>query len=57
MEREEVLYHKTSHPKGGEKVLQLVLPESLQEEVLQQLHQGHSHQGIERTAELVRSRC
>lgn len=57
MEREDVLYRKTSRPDGGEEVLQLVLPESLQEEVLQQLHQGHGHQGIERTTELVRSRC
>lgn len=57
LEQEKVLYRRTSRPDGGEVVLQMVLPESLQEEVLKQLHQGHGHQGIERTTELVRSRC
>lgn len=57
VEQDKVLYRKTFRPDGGEEVLQLVLPELLQEEVLQQLHQGHGHQGIERTTELVRSRC
>ncbi len=57
VERDKVLYHRTFRPDGGEELLQIVLPESLQEEVLKQLHQGHGHQGIERTTELVRSRC
>lgn len=38
-------------------MLQLVLPAVLQSEVLTQLHQGHGHQGTERTLELVRQRC
>lgn len=42
---------------GGEGYLQLVLPAALSEETLTQLHQGHGHQGIGRTTELVRQRC
>ncbi|KAL1280061.1 hypothetical protein QQF64_014661 [Cirrhinus molitorella] len=42
---------------GGEEVLQLVLPLVLQGEVLAQVHQGHGHQGIDRTTELIRQRC
>uniref|UniRef100_A0A3P9KI47 Gypsy retrotransposon integrase-like protein 1 n=1 Tax=Oryzias latipes TaxID=8090 RepID=A0A3P9KI47_ORYLA len=52
------LLHRTyQRPDGGEPVLQLVLPESLQEEVFQQLHTHHGHQGIERTLELIQQRC
>ncbi|KAL7883342.1 hypothetical protein SRHO_G00010000 [Serrasalmus rhombeus] len=52
-----LLYRKILKPEGGEEVLQLLLPESLQEEVLRQLHDLHGHQGIERTTALVRERC
>lgn len=44
-------------PDGGEECRQLVLPASLQPEVLTQLHQQHGHQGVNRTLELVRQRC
>ncbi|KAJ8390423.1 hypothetical protein AAFF_G00103580, partial [Aldrovandia affinis] len=57
VEREGLLYRRTLRPDGGEEVYQLLLPVSLREEVLQQLHQGHGHQGVERTTDLVRQRC
>lgn len=44
-------------PLRGEGYLQLVLPAVLKEEVLTQLHQGHGHQGVECTTELVRQYC
>lgn len=57
VERDGVLYRKVHCPNGGEEILQLLLPAALKSEVLTQLHQCHGHQGIERTAELVRRRC
>ena len=57
VEREGLLYRRVWRPDGGEEVYQLLLPVSLREEVLQQLHQGHGHQGVERTTDLVRERC
>lgn len=57
VEQEGVLYHRILLPDGGEEVLQLVLPMSLKREVLTQLLQGHGHQGMELTLELVRRRC
>lgn len=56
-DQEGLLYRRFHRPDGGEEQYQLILPEALREEVLQQLHQGHGHQGIERTTELVRQRC
>ncbi|XP_049332461.1 retrovirus-related Pol polyprotein from transposon opus [Astyanax mexicanus] len=52
-----LLYRRILKPDGGEEVLQLLLPECLQEEVLRQLHDHHGHQGIERTIALIRERC
>lgn len=52
-----LLYRTHQRPDGGEWVYQLVLPESLREEVFQLLHTHHGHQGIERTTELIRQRC
>lgn len=57
VEREGLLYRRVFRSDGGEEVYQLLLPISLREEVLQQLHQGHGHQGVERTTDLVRERC
>ena len=57
MEKEGLLYRCVLRPDGGEEIYQLLLPASLREEVLQQLHQGHRHQGVERTTDLVRQRC
>lgn len=54
---EGLLHRRVLRPDGGEQQHQLVLPEALREEVLQQLHHGHGHQGVERTTELVRQRC
>lgn len=56
-ECEGVLYRKVFRPDGGEEFRQLILPMSLQTEVLTQLHQQHGHQGVNRTEELVRQRC
>lgn len=52
-----VLYRQTQRPDGGEDLYQLLLPACLKEEVLQHLHHGHGHQGLERTTDLVRQRC
>lgn len=54
--KDRLLYRAYQRSDGGEQVLQLVLPESLQEEVFQQLHSNHGHQGIERTTELIQQR-
>lgn len=54
---EGLFYRRIHRPDGGEEISQLLLPRCLQEEVLQQLHNDHGHQGIERTTELVRQRC
>ncbi|CAL9687717.1 unnamed protein product [Knipowitschia caucasica] len=57
VEQEGVLFRKTYRSDGGEEILQLLLPVSLRAETLGSLHQQHGHQGMERTAELVRQRC
>lgn len=54
---EGVLYRKTHVPGSTTEVLQLLLPQALQTEVLTALHDGHGHQGAERTAGLFRQRC
>ncbi|XP_041862171.1 uncharacterized protein LOC121653037 [Melanotaenia boesemani] len=56
VEKGGVLYRRVCNP-DGEENLQLVLPASLQKQVLQQLHDEHGHQGVERTTGLVRQRC
>lgn len=55
-EQDGVLYRKVFSPDGDE-VLQLVLPLSLKNQVLNQLHHEHGHQGVERTVNLVWQRC
>lgn len=55
--RNGLLYRTYQRPDGGENVHQIVLPECLREEVFQQLHTFHGHQGAERTTELIRQRC
>lgn len=57
LEREGMLYRRVFRPDGGEACHQLILPIVLKSEVLTQLHQGHGHQGIERTTELVQRQC
>lgn len=44
----------TSH---GEEFFQLLLPSCLLQEVLYNLHDGHGHQGVRRTTDLIRQRC
>lgn len=55
--RDGVLYRQIQTPGEGEVLFQLLLPQCLQLEVLKSLHDGHGHQGIERTTSLVRRRC
>ena len=52
--RNQVLYRRITM--SGKEVHQLVLPESLKEEVLNVLHDQHGHQGVERTFLVVQSR-
>lgn len=54
---EGVLYRKTHVPGSTTPAWQLLLPQALQGEVLTALHDNHGHQGVERTADLVRQRC
>lgn len=56
-EQEGLLYRKVFRPDGGEAIFQLLLPATLTEEVLTQVHQEHGHQGVERTLSLLRARC
>lgn len=57
VERDGVLFRRIFRPDGAEEVLQLLLPATLKHEVIAQVHQGHGHQGVERTLELLRQRC
>lgn len=56
VEKDGVLHRRVCRPKG-EEVLQLVLPVSLKNQVLQQLHNEHGHQGVERTTDLIHQWC
>ncbi|KAG1956922.1 interleukin-1 receptor accessory protein-like 1-A [Pimephales promelas] len=56
LEKEGVLHRRVFRSNGGEEILQVVLPAVLHKDVLTQMHQGHGHQGVERTTELVRQR-
>ena len=57
VERDGVLYRQVFRSDGAEAVLQVLLPVTLKEEVLTEVHQRHGHQGVERTLELLRQRC
>ena len=57
VERDGVLYRQVFRSDGAEPTFQLLLPEALTSEVLNQVHQEHGHQGVERTLALLRSRC
>lgn len=52
-----ILYRLCQAPDGHNEFRQVVLPQCLREEVLSSLHDDHGHQGVERTASLVRKRC
>lgn len=55
-EKNGLLYRRAmrSH---GEEFFQLLLPFCLRQEVLHNLHDGHGHQGVRRTTDLIRQRC
>ncbi|KAJ8010306.1 hypothetical protein DPEC_G00073670 [Dallia pectoralis] len=50
-----VLYRRFWDVRHGQ-VKQMLLPQGLQGEVLQRMHDGHGHQGVERTFKLIRAR-
>ncbi|XP_052464763.1 uncharacterized protein LOC128021529 [Carassius gibelio] len=52
-----VLYRRFWPQECHKEIRQVVLPSALREEVLTCLHDDHGHQGMERTARLVRARC
>lgn len=56
-QKDGVLYREVFLPPGKVRVLQVLLPAVLRQEVLEGLHDHHDHQGIERTTTLVRDRC
>ena len=56
-EVEGVLYRAIQAPPSRDPVLQLILPKTLQAEVLTSLHNNHGHQGVDRTTDLIRQRC
>lgn len=52
-----MLHLQVFQPNGGSEFVQLILPAVLKHEILNQLHQEHGYQGIDRTMDLVRQRC
>ena len=56
VERDSVLYRKIYPPGDGKELLQILLPQCLQEKVFQSVHDGHGHQGVDRTLQLTRDR-
>ncbi len=57
VERDGALYRSSHHPGTNRENFQLLLPQTLQREVLSSVHDAHGHQGAERTLQLARSRC
>lgn len=57
IELDGVLHRQVFRADGAETVFQLVLPAALKTSVLTEVHQGHGHQWVERTLELLRQRC
>lgn len=51
-----MLYRELQDSRQGH-LKQLLLPCSLQAEVLRYMHNGHGHRGVERTFKLVLARC
>ena len=56
VEKEGVLYRKIHPSGGGDEVFQILLPQCLREKVFQSVHDGHGHQGVDRTLQLARDR-
>lgn len=54
IERGGVLYRQILHPDDAELVSQLLLPASLKDEVLTEVHQRHCHQSVDKVLELLR---
>lgn len=57
VEEDSVLYRKIYAPDGGKETLQLLLPQCLRQNIFSNLHDQHGHPGVERTLQLVRTRC
>lgn len=55
-EKEGLLYRVVQNPHLGE-VWQLLVPGCLKDQVLESLHNGMGHQGIERTLNLLKEKC
>lgn len=55
-EKEGLIYRLVQDPHHGE-MWQLLVPGCLKEQVLESLHNGMGHQGIERTVNLLKERC
>ncbi|KAI3369563.1 hypothetical protein L3Q82_024379 [Scortum barcoo] len=55
VEKDGVLFRQVFRSDGREESLRLLLPVALKQDTLNQLHQEHGHQGIERTTELVQA--
>jgi len=56
IEEEEHLLYRVIQLRG-QTVKQLILPESLKNDVLTSLHDDLGHQGVEKTIALIRNRC
>ncbi|KAL2095549.1 hypothetical protein ACEWY4_007697 [Coilia grayii] len=56
VEREGLMYCLIQASGNGPEVLQLLLPQCLQEEVLRSVHDDQGHQKVERTLQLLRAR-
>uniref|UniRef100_A0A3Q3G5R5 Gypsy retrotransposon integrase-like protein 1 n=1 Tax=Kryptolebias marmoratus TaxID=37003 RepID=A0A3Q3G5R5_KRYMA len=57
VELDGLMYWRVFRSDGGGALYQLLLPKTLTNDVLTQVHQEHGHQGVERTLALLRSRC
>ncbi|KAL2085064.1 hypothetical protein ACEWY4_020582 [Coilia grayii] len=57
VEREGLMYRLIQASSNGPEVLQLLLPQCLQEEVLRSVHDDQGHQKVERTLQLLQARC
>ncbi len=57
VERDSALDRSSHHPGTNREIFQLLLPQTLQREVLSSVHDAHGRQGVDRTLQLARSSC
>jgi transposase InsO family protein len=57
LELKNKVYYRVVQNQDHEVCNQVLLPECLKKTVLEQLHDRHGHQGIDRTLALIRTRC